>query len=229
MLRWGCIFIAAVIAPAASAGPWVRQDDDFYSRLALSRSSIEGLHASRMDAYGEYGLSEHWTATFKYERLQFDDYDEYDADGWRVTLRRGFSLGQGLVASLEGGPLAGEAIGGAGGCQSEGAEARTGLGQGFQLDDRLNGYWFAEGAVRAHADGCMRKRLELGYGQQIFSEIWIMTQAWFDDGDENMSSSKYQLEYMWRTGTFDVSLGSVTELSGNFEETSIFLALARKF
>lgn len=231
MLRWGSVILVVLCAQPAAAGPWVRQDDGFYSRFAVSRASIEALDAYRMDAYAEYGLSDAWTATFKYERLQFDDFGEFDSDGWRITARRGFRLTDTIVASLESGVLEGEAIGGAAGCESFGAELRSGLGQSLQFGKKRkrNAFWFAEAAVRAHTDGCMRRRLELGYGQQAFRNVWAISQAWFDVGDENASSSKYQFEYMWRTRMADLSLGTVSELGGNFQETSVFFALARQF
>ncbi len=230
MLRWGILLSAVFVAPPALAGPWVRQDEALYSRIAVSRGNVENLDAVRIDAYSEYGLSDRWTLTLKYERVSFEQFDEFDADGWRSTVRRGFNLAPGLVASLEGGLLHGEAIGGAAGCAALGVEARAGLGQSFEYGKRdIPMYWFAEAALRGHDDGCQRQRLELGFGQQITPRVWTISQVWFDEGSVNSPSSKYQFEYLWRTDNFDVSAGTYLEFGGAFEESAFFMSLAKAF
>ncbi|GGB58585.1 MULTISPECIES: hypothetical protein [Henriciella] len=232
MLRWGCLVAIACWAPAANAGPWTRHDDEFYTRLAISRSSVQSLNAVRYDTYSEYGVTDQWTATFKYERLDFDRYPEFSSDGWRATARRGFRFSPSIVVSLEGGVLRGAAIGGAAACEALGAEARAGLGQSltYKLKKKsVPAFWFAEAAYRIHEDGCNRKRFEVGYGQEVFSNVWAISQAWFDDGTHNAGSSKYQFEYLWKAETFELSIGSLTEFGGEFEESAVFLAISRIF
>lgn len=225
------------VSQQAEASPWGRPDDGVYMRAALHTGEVEGLSASRVDLYGEYGLSERWTATAKYERVTFDGFSEFAASGWRTTLRRTLPLSGNMVASLEGGVLEGEAIGGAAGCQSFGGEARGGLGQSFTLGSGTNhgdrrrryGFWFAEVAARAHSDGCQRYRLETGIGREVSTDIWLIAQAWFDQGSENARSQKYQVEYLWRRGALDLSIGSLVELGGEFEEKAVFFSIARRF
>ncbi|WP_084399947.1 hypothetical protein [Henriciella aquimarina] len=231
MRGWGLFLLVVLQAQQASAGPWGRADEQVYARLAVSRVSLESLDAVRLDSYGEYGLDDDWTLTLKYERLQFDDFSEYDKDGWRITARRSFNLPKSLIASLEAGALKGEAIGGAAGCEALGAEVRAGLGQSAQIGKKQKWdlFWFAEGAVRAHEDGCVRHRLEAGYGQQLVGDLWTVSQIWLDEGSANARSRKYQFELLWKSGFADVSLGTTTEFGGAFEETAAFLALAKTF
>ncbi|MEM5517631.1 hypothetical protein WNY37_11785 [Henriciella sp. AS95] len=232
MLRWGLIVAIAYCAPDANAGPWVRHDNEVYTRLAVSRSTVESLDALRYDTYSEFGLSDDWTATFKYERLQFDQFEEFNADGWRATARRGFRLSPNIVASVEGGVLQGAAIGGAAACEKFGAEARAGFGQSLTYKMKkksVPAFWFAEAAYRVHDDGCNRQRLELGYGQRVFGNVWAISQAWFDDGTHNAGSSKYQFEYLWKADTFELSAGTLTEFGGEFDESAVFVAVSRIF
>ena len=232
MLRWVVFVAIASCGPAANAGPWVRSSDETYSRLSYSRATIESLDASRLDAYSEHGLTDDWTLTLKYERLQFDNYQEYNREGWRGTVRRGFHLPVGLVASLETGLMQGTATGGAAGCESFGAEARAGLGQSFNFPGRKQAspaFWFAEAAYRSHDDGCARQRLEFGYGQRVFGDVWAISQAWFEDGSHNSRSSKYQFEYLWKADVVELSLGAQSEFGGQFEDNSVFVAISKVF
>ena len=236
MVRSLTCILAGILLPAfclpAEAGPWGQPDKAAYGRFAVNRTEVEGLPGLRTDLYGEYGLSDRWTLTAKYERVTFDEFSEFTASGWRTTLRRSFSLPDAWTASLEAGVLEGEAIGGAAGCQSTGAEARSGIGRSFARGEgakRRNGFWFAEAAIRAHSDGCQRYRLEAGYGREVTRNIWLVYQFWLDQGSENARSLKYQFEYVWRRNAFDISAGSLVELGGEFQEAGLFLALARRF
>lgn len=227
--RYLCL--AALIALPGHASPWGQEDGQIYARLLVSRGEVEGLASSRLDGYGERGLGQGWTVTAKYERVAFDRFPEFSSSGWRATARRSFSLSEQYVASVEVGALEGEAIGGAAGCQSIGAEARTGIGRSYQTgkQTKRGAFWFADGAVRVHDDGCQRYRLEAAYGREVFTGVWAITQVWLDQGSENARSQKYQVEYLWRTSIGDISAGSQLELGGEFEETSLFVAVARRF
>lgn len=233
MLRW--VSFAAVVtagAPGAHAGPWVRHSDETYSRLAVSRSQIESLDALRVDAYAEHGLNDDWTLTLKYEQLQFDDFSQFNEDGWRATARRGARLSPTVVGAVEVGVLQGGAIGGAAACEALGGELRAGLGQSLKFKSKRghkSAYWFAEAAIRYHEDSCTRQRLEFGYGQQVFGDVWAISQVWVEDGTHNASSTKYQFEYMWKADALDFSIGTQTELGGRFQESSVFVAVSRAF
>lgn len=232
MLRWGSFFFASAcgLLPA-SASPWARGDSELYTRLAVSSHTVDGLDGLRYDTYAEYGATDDWTVTLKYERLDFNRYSEYDRDGWRATARRGFTLGGGMVAALEGGALSGDAIGGAAGCETLGVEARASIGQSTRIGNEKGRdiFWFAEAAVREHDDGCTRQRLEIGFGQKIQKDVWMVSQAWFDEGDHNASSRKLQVEYLWKASQFDVSAGTVLEFGGEFEESALFISFAKTF
>ena len=231
MVRLSLVLIAAFAAAPCHAGPWGQADGDLYTRVAVSLGEVEGLASSRVDAYAEYGLSGTWTSTLKYERVIFDGYPEFAADGWRATLRRPFRVGKTYQASIEFGLLEGAAIGGAAGCESLGIEARTGLGRSYKEDAEqdLDGFWFADIAYRAHEDGCERYRLEAAWGREIYPGIWTITQAWLDDGSTNAGSQKYQFEYLWRLSAADVSIGLLQELGGEFEESAAFVSVAKTF
>ncbi|WP_084419181.1 hypothetical protein [Henriciella litoralis] len=231
MVRLCPVLIAVFAAAPCHAGPWGQPHGDLYSRVAISLGEVEGLASGRVDAYAEYGLSDTWTSTLKYERVAFDGYPEFTADGWRATLRRPFRLGETYQASIEFGLLEGAAIGGAAGCKSLGVEGRAGLGRSYKenTEQDRDGFWFADIAYRAHEDGCERYRLEAGWGREIYPGIWTITQAWLDDGTTNASSQKYQFEYLWRLPAVDLSIGVLQELGGEFEESAAFFAVAKTF
>lgn len=232
MVRFTPCLAALVLVASAEAAPWGQPDKAAYTRAALNRTEVEGLQGWRTDLYAEYGLSDRWTVTAKYERVTFDDFSQFEAGGWRTTVRRSFALSDAWVASAEAGILEGEAIGGASGCQSTGGEARAGLAHSFsrKSEDRQRyGFWFAEAAVRAHADGCQRYRLEAGYGREVARNIWLVNQLWLDQGSENARSLKHQFEYVLRRGAYDFSAGSLIELGGEFEEAGLFASVARRF
>lgn len=231
MVRKRYVFLAALMALPAHSSPWGQEEGDIYARVAAFRGEVEGLGSGRLDVYAERGFGSGWTGTAKYERVTFDGFDAFASSGWRLTARRSYRVNEQFVASLEGGLLEGEAIGGAAGCQSIGVEARTGLGRSYQTGRKTprNAFWALEGAVRAHDDGCQRYRIEAVYGREVISAGWVITQVWLDQGSENAASQKYQVEYLWRTPAGDISAGSQLELGGAFQETSVFVALARRF
>ena len=232
MVRSTLCLAAFIFAMDAEAAPWGQAEKAAFARAALNRTEVEGLQGWRTDLYTEYGLTDRWTVTAKYERVTFEDFAEFEASGWRTTLRRSFALSEAWVVSAEAGVLEGEAIGGASGCQSTGGEARAGLAHSFSREAKKvqrYGFWFAEAAVRAHSDGCQRYRLEAGYGREIARNIWLVNQFWLDQGSENARSLKHQFEYVLRRGAYDVSTGSLVELGGEFEEVGLFISLARRF
>ena len=175
----GAVFfiIAAVFATDALASPWVQWRNEAYARLAYASEDVEGLPADRFDAYAEDGLTDRWTGTVKAETLTFEGNEDFNAEGFRATLRRAFIRNKRFVLSLEGGVLTGAAFGGApDGCDSLGAEARIGAGWsgGFDLEIEREWFAFAELAQRNHEGGCRRDRAEFGYGSRLVGDIYIV-------------------------------------------------------
>lgn len=221
ILAWGASW------PVAAAAPWVQEDGALYTRLALGNETVEGLEGQRLDAYAEYGLTSKLTLTGKYERVAYADAADFNADGWRSSLRyQVLRLGR-IHASVEAGLVQGAAIGGRNGCESLGGELRSGLAWSGEWQSRET-FLFGEVAGRFHSE-CRRERMVAGIGQQTSEHIWTITQVWIERGDTNADSNKFQTELVWRTDPVDLSVGYRRENGGYFEEESIFLALARQF
>ena len=223
----GSLFLLALPGPSAWAAPWVAEQGSWYVRGAAAREVVEGLDAWRADVYGEYGLTPDWTLSAKVEGVAYDDASDFNAQGWRATARRKVFQRGSLVGSLEFGALQGAAIGGANGCDTFGGEFRGGLAWSGQVR-QIDAFAFAEVAQRRH-DDCRRDRLELGVGQRVTQNVWTVTQVWLERGTQNAESDKLQTELMWRAGAFDASFGYRQENGRVFDESGIFIALAKRF
>lgn len=196
----------------------------------LVPETVEGLDAYRLDAYGEYGFGDGWTATAKAESIIFDGNEDFNAEGVRATLRKELHRGKRFVLSVEGGVLNGAAFGGAPeGCDTTGLEARIGAGWSGGFDLGREWFTFAELARRAHEGGCERDRLELGYGARAFGDVYIVNQLWLERGSDDVRSDKLETAIVWRADFAEVSLGYREEFSGRFEETGVVLALSKRF
>lgn len=213
--------------PQALAAPWVQDAGDFYTRIAVASEEVEGLQAQRQDIYVEYGLSERWTLSAKAESIAYDDASDFDATGWRATVRRSLFQMSGFTGAVEVGALEGAAIGGANGCETLGAEVRTGLAWSGTVR-KQDTYVFAEIAGRFH-EACQRERLEVGFGQKLRGQLWGVTQIWIEQGTQNAQSTKIQSELMWSGARLDLSVGYRQEYGGQFEEDGIFFSVARDF
>ena len=159
----------------ALAGPWTRAGGEGYGRAAVASERVSGIDAVRFDGYGEYGLSDRWTLTVKAEQVRFPDNEDFTAEGFRATVRRGLYSRDGFVVAAEFGAVHGAAIGGVRGCDRLGGEARVSAG--------LSGSWvgtdwyvFADAASRVHAEGCWRDRLEVGGAQELAPNIYLTNQ-----------------------------------------------------
>lgn len=213
--------------PEASAAPWTLEQGSAYTRISIAGEQVEGLGAWRGDAYAEFGVRNALTATLKLESVVYPDATDFDADGWRATLRqRVFQLGAWNVTA-EVGLLEGAAIGGRNGCDTFGAEAKAGVSWSGQWLKRQS-FVFAEAAIREHEE-CQRQRQELGFGQQLTENIWTISQIWVERGAPNAASNKVQSELLWRSERTDYSIGYRNENSGFFVEQGIFLAVAKRF
>ncbi len=228
-MRWVLMTIAGLLsAKAAQAGPWVRKAGDVYARAAVAAESVDGLSAYRYDGYGEVGLTGQWTLTAKAEQVRFADAADFNAEGFRVTLRRPLYRRKALIVSAEMGAVHGAAIGGVTGCDRLGGEARLTAGYSGSIASS-DWYVFADVATRLHAEGCWRERAEFGAGQEIASNIFVVTQYWFERGSERSRSDKIETALLWRVGDIDLSVAWREELSGRFNETGFVFAIARRF
>ncbi len=223
-------FGMAVFAVKASAAPWGQQKGETYARVAYAAEDVEGLSAHRYDAYAEHGFADSWTVTAKAETVRFVDSEDFNAEGFRATVRKELYRGDRFVVSVEGGVLNGAAFGGApDGCDTTGAEARVGAGWSGGFDEDREWFAFADLARRAHEGGCERDRLELGYGSRVVGDVYVVNQLWLERGSEDARSDKIETAIVWRAGFADVSLAYREELSGRFDETGIVFAVAKRF
>lgn len=226
----GAILILSIVLPwpSALAAPWIQEEGGLYTRIALAAEEVEGLSAWRGDVYGEYGVSDKWTLTAKLEGVAFEDSaSDFNRQGWRATGRRQLFQYKGWLGSVEIGALQGEAIGGANGCETLGAEARAGVAWSGAWQ-KTETFTFAEVAGRFH-DGCRRERFEYGLGQRLTRNVWSVSQVWIERGNRNARSDKLQTEFLWKAKSFEASIGYRQEMGGQFEEESIFVSFAKKY
>lgn len=221
------IFFMGLPWPKAAAAPWTLDPGKTYARASIASEQIEGLSAWRGDLYSEHGLSKALTATVKLEAVAYPDAEDFNAQGWRATLRQRLLQVGAFNLTGEIGLLEGAAIGGRTGCDTLGGEARLGVSWSGTWQKRQS-FMFLETARRAHED-CQRDRFELGLGQQVSKNIWSISQVWRERGSPNSVSDKIQSEILWRQGRMDYSIGYRNENGGFFTEESIFLAVANRF
>ncbi|MEM0987177.1 MAG: hypothetical protein AAGJ32_13100 [Pseudomonadota bacterium] len=220
---------ACTTGPLAEAAPWVRASGEGYGRLAAADERVEGIDAQRYDAYGEYGLSENWTLTGKAEIVTFPDNTDFNAEGYRATIRRSLIKRGALVVSAEAGAVYGEAIGGANtGCEDLGGEARLGAGVS---GTRRGSDWFGhvDVAVRQHGGACQRERVELGFGQEVVKNVFVVSQYFAERGSDDARSDKIETGILYRRGRLDWSLSYREERSGRFSESGVVASLAVRF
>lgn len=215
-------------AGTSEAGPWVIEAGEAYGRAAASFETVEGLDARRSDLYGELGLGWGLALTAKAEQVIFPDARDFDAEGYRITLRRRIWSRDTLHIALEGGAVYGAAIGGVRGCDTLGGEARLSSGASGQWYGS-EWYLFADAAARVHAEGCWRERFEFGGGQELARNLFFTNQVWIEGGSETSRSVKIETGLLYRFSRADISLAWREEVSGRFEEIGIVVALAARF
>lgn len=220
--------LAVSFAASAAAAPWQREADAGYLRGAVASENVDGLSARRYDIYGEYGLWRNWTLTAKAERIAFPDASAFDAEGYRVTLRRKIWQKRAMLVSVEAGAVYGAAIGGVTGCDEVGGELRLSAGTSGVVGG-LGWFAFADVAGRVHDENCWRERLEVGFGQEITRNVFLVSQAWFERGSQRARSDKIETAVLFRVGDIDLSVAYREEFSGRFEEDGIVFAVARRF
>lgn len=229
MMR-GCLvlLIGAGLSLPANASPWIRPAGDTYLRLAMADEQVEGLAARRIDLYGETGLGGGWSLSAKAEHVGFESASDFNAEGYRLTLRRALFRRGPAVISAGVGAVHGAAIGGAAGCADTGAELRLGAGLSGIRRGR-DWYAFADLSGRRHGDGCRRERVELGLGRELTSNLYLTQQVWIERGNGAARSDKMETGVTFTPDWGEVTLAWREEVSGRFSETGFVLALARRF
>lgn len=221
------IFLMGLPWRDAAAAPWTLEPGALYTRVSIAREQVEGLSAWRGDLYGEYGLREALTASYKLEAVVYPEAEDFNAQGWRASLRQRLVQIGAFNVTGEVGLLEGAAIGGRNGCDRLGTELRFGASWSGHWRERQS-FAFVETARREH-EACQRDRVEIGIGQQISENIWSISQLWRERGAPNAVSDKLQTEFLWRQDDFDYSFGYRNENGGSFTEESIFIAVANRF
>lgn len=227
--KWiGWALASPVFAPVAAASPWVQPKGETYARLAYAREEVSGLDASRWDIYAKTGLSDAWSLTGKLETLRFDGEKDFDAEGYRLTLRRGFRRDKTVKVALEGGLVGGAAISGFAGCEGLGGELRVSVGGGWRRDT-TDSFAFVDLVTRRHKDDCHRHRLEVGYGQTFNGKWQLISQFWLERGSDGARSDKSEISLTRKNRWADLTLAYRYEFSGLFQERSVVVAVSREF
>lgn len=211
----------------ASAGPWVQDKGDVFARLSYVEEDHDGFGAVRGDIYGEWGLTDRWTLSGKYERVDFETSNVFDSDGWRITGRRKLWSGKTWVTSAEVGLLEGAALGGFRGCESLGMEVAAGLG--WSTQSRF-GNFYASGTIarRQHSEGCFHDRFEGVFGYTLPSSRILTYQLWSERGETDRSD-KMEIMMSQRFGVVEPGIGIRREVSGEFEESALVFAISARF
>lgn len=224
----GTLILGATVPLPVMASPWVQPKGDTYARIAWAREEVQGLDASRLDIYAKRGLSDDWTLTAKAETLLFDEADDFNATGYRLTLRRGFRQDKPVKLAVEGGLVGGEAINGFNGCEGLGGELRLSAGGGWRVKESDH-FAFVDVVRREHEDSCFRNRLELGIGQTFQREWQLITQFWLERGSGDARSDKSEISLVRKMDWADLTLAYRYEFSGRFDEQAVVIALSKEF
>jgi len=226
------ILAGASAAGIAEAAPWVREEGGWYARALGAHDSLNGVEGWRLDLYGEYGLTEKITLTVKNEGVIYPDAPAFDRDVWRLTARRSLGHYKGWTAGAELGAFHGSTLNASSGeglvfCDGTGFEGRLGGGWSGLLRGRPL-YAFADVGHLAQGDGCGRTRIELGYGQDLTTHIFLGQQLWFEEGELSGRSVKTESQLGVHLGRVDVSLGYREEIGGTFNENAVLIAVVAK-
>lgn len=228
-MRWAVTFLlSGVSAPCAIAGPWGQQDGDVFARAAYSNEQIDGADAWRADIYGEYGVSENWTLIGKAEAVQFPGADDFNASEARLVAQRKLFKGQSFVIAAGGGAVYGAAIGGAIGCDTVGAEARTSIGSGGLVAGRG---WYASVDLsgRWHSGGCHRRKLDLVTGIDVGKNTVFSPQIYVEQSNRGADSMAVQVEWIYKNPQFDLTLGYKYENGDLFDQQATIIAISKRF
>lgn len=224
------LLIHCGMAFPAAAGPWGQGDGNVYAEIAVLGQRIDGVGAARVELYGEYGVSDKWTAIGQLEGVTFPALSGQDQFAYRATFRRQIWQKGRFIAAFEGGVVGGEAIGGTiGGCDSVGGEARLSIGaSGKTKRNERSWFGFADAVIREHGN-CRRQRIEAGYGQEIFPKWWSVNKVYLETGTGDAQSIKLDSKISRQFGANELGLGYRQEVSGRFREIGIVVSLVRRF
>jgi hypothetical protein len=211
----------------AEAGPWTRDDGGFYGRVLYSMEDLDGVDGHRVDAYGEYGLTQRWTLTAKTEAVTYPDDSAINRESYRMTLRRQVWRHGGWTVGAEGGPVYGSAIAGLSNCDKWGGEAR--LSGGFSGARKGRDFYvFSDLAVIGHEDGCVRQRAEFGYGADLTEHVFTTQQVWLERGNDSADSYKMESQIGYHLGRIDLSVGYREEFGSAYDESAVLVALTTR-
>lgn len=221
LILWGCL------AGTAHAGPWAQGQGGWYARAVWTSETLEGADGHRGDVYAEYGAFQDWTFTAKAETVSYDGTSAFDRDSYRLSVRHQFWSHEGWAAGLEAGPVYGSTITSLIGCEAFGLEGRASVGySGYRKE--LPFYTFLDAAYVQHEDGCHRQRMELGYGADIGSNLFISQQLWVERGNQSAASDKYESQIGYHFPLFDLSVGYREEFGSDFDEEAFLVAITAR-
>ena len=180
--------------------------------------------ATRSEVYAEWGATDLWTISGKYEQVDIDEFDFFDSEGWRLTARRRLWADDHWSVTAGGGFLEGAAIGGFRGCETLGTEFNIGAGRSGALFAR-NYYAGVTYAYRTHEESCEASRVEAVIGYHLTEDSEVILQYWGQRGDPGLSD-KVEILNVHRFGPVGIGGGLRTEFGGDFEETSVVFSVS---
>ena len=208
----------------AAAGPWAQGQGNWYARALITDQQLDGVAGNRLELYGEYGFAEKWTVTAKSEAVQYELGSQFDREANRLTIRRELVSSRGWTVGVEAGAVYGSAVAGVFGCEGIGGEVQLSGGLSGTRGGR-NFYAFADVAAIRHEDGCQRQKLDIGYGVDLWKEIYLSQQLWIERGNVTAKSDKYETQLGYHFPWADVAVGYRDEFGGAFDEQAVLIAV----
>lgn len=224
---WGIACGGLCLAAPAWAGPWAQEQGNWYLQAAVTQEELEDMDGNRVELYGEYGVADGWLVTAKSEAVTYDSDYDLDKEAARLSVRRQLLSHKGWAVGAEGGLVYGSSVAGVFGCDAWGAEARLSGGLSGVRGAR-SFYTFADAAVIRHEDGCTRYRAEIGYGVDVWKNVFLSQQLWIERGNDTADSNKYETKLGYHFPWVDLALGYRQEFAGEYDEQAILLAMTVK-
>lgn len=222
----GCFLLAMAVTGPAWAGPWAQPEGGWYAQAVITAEELEGIRGNRVELYGEYGLAPGWSVTAKSEAVAYETAgSQFDRTAWRATLRRQLVDHKGWAIGVEAGLLEGNSVGGVFGCDSWGGEIRVSGGLSGLRGGR-NFHAFADAVSVRYEDGCVRHRAEIGYGVDLWQNLFLGQQLWIERGSDTADSSKYETRLGYHFDWADLAVGYRQEFAGDFDEQAVLLAVS---
>ncbi len=222
-LVWAC---DAAMSGQAYASPWAQPVHEGYQSVSVARETGEFGETLRQDTYLEYGAFQNWTLSGKFEtvwRLNAATLDQRSA-GF-VRLQREIIHTDQIVVSGIVGALAGERLDDEG-CGGFGSEIGASVGHSRELAG-ASVYAFAEALTGARRD-CEHATLDVVVGTQL-NDNWTLEVKGFSEQFPGREFIKTELTASRKIGKFALGAGVRREVSGAFDEDSVFMSIFRKF